>query len=587
MRPHATTRVRPSVVSIRRAGWAVVALAAATLALLLGIGATAAHGHAVLVDTEPLDRSALEAPPERIVLRFNEPVELPPGGLRVHAAAAERVAVEVLDDPDPAVIAAALPVDLPTGGYVVTWRVISADSHPVGGAFTFTVGDAPEVDDAVVAALFGGRTDQLVGAVGSGLRGIGYVGSLLAAGAVAFALLVAGGRADRDRARRLAVPAAAAAVAATLLAIPVQAAAITGDGLATALTSGEGLGTTMTSSFGQGTLVRLVGLGVLLAAWHRRATGPWLVAGAGVALASYLVDGHQRTGEPAWVLVAGDAVHLAGGAVWFAGLVLMAFGLRARSIDDDPTGAARLVSRFSTVALWSVLALSAAGTAMAWALVRVPAGLTTTGYGRTLVVKIALVALVLTVAAYNRWRLVPAIAARAAPAGGSLDVADAERAAARHERRSRAAWSQLRRTVAFEAGGLVAVLLLTGMLVVQQPAADELGVTGAFQTTVSLTDELDLDLVVDPNEVGRNAIHLYVLDATGRPAADVEDLRLELVYADQDIGPFPVEPFSAGPGHWVANVDELRFPGEWQVRVVVGVDRFEEASVTVPVVVNP
>ncbi len=293
--------------------------------------------------------------------------------------------------------------------------------------------------------------------------------------------------------------------------------------------------------------------------------------------------------EPAWILLPGDAVHLAAGAVWFGGLVLLALSVRGRSIDDDPVGAARLVSRFSTVALWSVVALAISGGAMAWALVRVPGALTTTGYGWTLLAKLALVGLAVAVAAYNRSRLVPAIVARQAPAGASVDTeagADAGADEVRTVRRSRGAWRQLRTTLGIEALLLVAVLLVTGFLVVQRPAAEAAGVTGIYDTRVAITDELELEVVVDPNRAGEtNAIHLYILDATGRPAGEVEDLRLELAYEPQDIGPFEIEPFPAGPGHWIANVDELTFPGEWRLRATAGVDRFDEqqAEVTIPV----
>jgi hypothetical protein len=132
---------------------------------------------------------------------------------------------------------------------------------------------------------------------------------------------------------------------------------------------------------------------------------------------------------------------------------------------------------------------------------------------------------------------------------------------------------------------LVGVLLITGFLVSQQPAAEEAGLRGLYETTAPLGDELQVQVVVDPNQVGRNAIHLYVLDATGRPAADIDELRLELTYLDEGIGPIELEPLFAGPGHWIANTDELRFAGDWEIRVVAGIDRFTEQSteVTVPV----
>ncbi len=560
-------------------------LGVVVVALALLLAPRPASAHATLLETEPADRAALDAAPEAVRLVFDEVVDVAPDGVRVFDADAQRVDEALEDTPDRSIVAAALPQDLPDGGYVVTWRVVSDDGHPVQGAFAFTVGDAEAVDDALVAELFGGGADRLLGTLGSLLRGLGYLGTLFAAGAAVFALAIATSGADRDRARRLAVLAAAGGALVTVAAVPVQTMAVTGGGLFESLAPGGGLGATLSGSFGQGTLLRLAALAGLVVAWRRRPATAWLLAPAGLALASYLLDGHQRTADPAWLVVGADAVHLGAGAVWFAGLVLVALGLRARSIDDDPLDGATLVVGFSRVAGWAVLAILAAGTAMAWALVRVPRGLFATTYGRLLVAKLVVVGALLLIAVLNRRRLVPAVAARLTPAGSSDDATPDSREQV--ERRARAAWAHLRRTVRLEAVGVALVLMLTGFLVVQQPAADELGVTGAYQTTVEFTDELDLDVVVDPNRVGRNAIHLYVLDPTGRPADDVEDLRIELTYLAEDIGPFVVEPFAAGPGHWVANVDQLRFAGEWRLRVVAAVDRFEEASREVAVMVNP
>ena len=561
----------------KRLAVVLAVVAAVWLALALPAGA-----HAVLLETRPADGDELDAAPQAVLLQFDEPVEAPVDGVRVYDQDAQRVDDGGLGEgEDSSQVELPLPPTMEEGGYVVTWRVTSADGHPVAGAFTFTVGDVEAVDDALVAELFGGGEDAIVCTLGSLLRGVSYLGVLVAAGAAVFAVAVARSDGDRRRARRTAVPAALAAAGASVLAVPVQVMAVTGSGLAGAVAP-AGIAAVLTGPFGQGALVRMAAVVALVVLWRRGAGGAWLIGAGALAVVSYLLDGHQRTTEPGWLVLTADAVHLAAGAVWFGGLVVLARTLRDRSLAGDPVGGARLVADFSRLATWSVLAVVVAGSAMAWALVRTPRGLTDTAYGQLLLAKLVLVGMVLVVAAYNRRRLVPAIAARLA-SGGGVDATAST--AADLVRRSRAAWLQLRRTVSFEAAGVMGVLLVTGFLVVQQPAADELGVTGAFESTVAFGDDLELQLVVDPNRVGSNEIHLFAIDATGRVADDVDDLRIELTYLDEDIGPFAVEPFAAGPGHWLASVDELRFAGDWQVRVVAAVDRFDEeaAEFTVPV----
>jgi copper transport protein len=555
--------------------------------------ASPASAHASLVETVPVDGAVTDEVPDAVVLRFTEPVDVPRDGIRVYDAGAIRVDEGAVATAAPNEVAVALPADLADGGYVVTYRVVSADSHPIGGTFAFSVGEGQVIDDAVIAELFGGAGQAWTGIVGPVLRAAGYLGALLTLGAAAFAAWVAGSVPDREAAWTWGVRGALLAAVASLLAVPVQTVAVTGRGLLDAATSVGDLGDVLVfSSFGQGTLVRLIALAAFVLAWRRvgaRSTGGArghleVLATGALAAASFALDGHQRTVEPTWVLAVGDVVHLLGAAVWTGSLVLLFVAVGRRRIDDAPVEAAALVARFSRVAAWSVAALTLAGIVMSVVLVRTPRALTSTGYGWTLLAKVALVGVVLVAAAYNRWRLEPAVAARAAPTGGAADVeaGAGERTAAR----SRAAWSQLRRTLALELAGIVAVVGVTGFLVSQRPAAEAAGVTGAYQVTVELTDDLDVDFVLDPNRVGRNAVHVYVLDASGRPADTVEDLRLELFYLPEGIGPIVIEPFVAGPGHWTANVDDFRFAGEWEIRVVAGIDRFTEADARIGVVVN-
>lgn len=577
--PAATTTQRSPI------GRRAVALLMALLATLVASSSfvpSPASAHAMLTSSDPVDGAVLADAPEAVTLTFNEPVEVPTGALRIFDADAQRVDVGPLDTGDAAVVAAALPENLPDGGYVITYRVLSEDAHPIGGVSAFTVGDGLAVDDATIGTLADGAESGLARPLGLALRGVGYLVTLLAGGAALFAATVARRPRDRAAARRWALPAALAGVVVTLIAVPVHAAALTGDGFSAAfslVTLGEVIG----SSFGTSTLVRAAALAWLVVLWRPR-TPPVVPAVIGLAaVGSFVLDGHQRSVDPTWLLVGGDVIHLVAGASWFGGLVVLADTLRRRSVDDDPVEAAGLVARFSSVALVSFGLLVVGGVAMAIPLVARVGALTTTTYGWLLVAKIAAGVVLVLMAFYNRQRLVPAITALRVPAGGSVDspALDEDHRA----RRAGVAWGRLRRTVRLEAAVIAGVLMVTGVLVATQPASEAAGLGGLYEVTAPLGEGLEIDVVVDPNEVGRNAIHLYVLDETGRPTADVEDVMLELTYLPEGIGPIPIEPFFAGPGHWVTNSEELVFAGDWEVRVVAGVDRFTElrAEVTIPV----
>lgn len=577
-----------------RRGRAAAVLLLAVAAVLFG-ASTPVSGHALLVESRPADRAALDASPPEVLLTFSEPVTLPTGGLRVLDADAERVDLGTVATRDPTQVAVALPSDLPDGGYVVTYRVISADSHPVGGVRTFTVGDSAEVDAATLAGIADDRVAGGARAVGQVLRGLGYLALLLAAGAAVAGWVVARRGEDRTVADLLARRAALAGVVLSVLALAVQAVAVTGD--LTAVGSGLAWWETAVSSFGVATIARGTLLALLALALTARSPRLVSVLLAAAAIGTVVLDGHQRSVSPTWLLVAGDLLHVGAAAVWFGGLVVVTVLLARPSSRGEPVAAAEVVARFSGVAVWAVVLLGAGGLAMAWPLVGGPAALLGTAYGLTLLVKLGLVALVLSVAAYNRWRLVPAVVAAVTPSGAAPAPSGATptpapdpatvATTARPVDSAAAAWAQLRRTLRVEVAVLVLVLLVTGFLATTQPASEAAGFGGLFETTTALGDELELDLVVDPNTVGRNTLHLYVLDPTGRPSDQVDDLRLELTYTPAGVGPIRLTPFSAGPGHWIASTEDLSFAGEWDIRVIAGVDRFTEVTTTVTVPVAP
>jgi copper transport protein len=559
----------------------VAAAAVAAVALVLVAAPPPAAAHAVLTSTSPAAGEALDVAPDQVALTFNEPVGTSENALRVFDQDGQRVDDGLVETDDRAQVAVALPDGLGDGAYVVAYRVVSDDSHPVAGVLTFTVGDATALDAATVEQIAGVGAGGL-GVVGSVLRGLGYAGTLLAAGAIVFVLTVGRSADDRRRAARLAVPAALGGIAVTVLHLPVQTAAVSGYGVFEVFTQPSAFADTFASGFGRSATVRIVALAVLAILWDRRAPDVALVAVGLPAVWSYLLDGHQRSVEPTWLLTVGDAVHLVFAAVWAAGLVLLVRSMRALRADDDPVGAAHVVTRFSRVALWSVVVLSVAGTAMAVPLVRGVDALTSTTYGWLLLAKVAAVAVVVALAAYNRARLVPAVAARAVPAGGSVDAApDADRTAG-----SAAAWGQLSRTVRVEVALVAVVLGLTGFLVTTQPAAEAAGLTGPVYETVAFGEDLEIDLVVEPAATGLNTLHVYALEPGGQPTDQVDDLRLEFTYVPEGIGPITVEPFVAGPGHWTASIEDLRFAGEWEVRIVGGLGRFDEAEATVAFTIN-
>lgn len=582
-----------STLPTRRVSRALVALLVGVAALLAT--AQPAGAHASVRQTTPFDGERVEPGevPDAVTIEFNENVEVPPDGIRVFDEDGARVDIDALvpGTDDPMLAGVALQEDLDESSYIVTWRAVSEDGHPIRGAFVFTVGGAAQASDTLVADLFSGDGGAAVGLVQRLATAATYAAVLFAVGA----LLTAGvlGRAATERSAAWVRRAAIAGIVVSVLAVPLQAMAASGDGIAAAV-DGQQLWTVLTASVGLAAIVRVIGLlGVLFTAGRAR------VAAGGVALLSFLVDGHTRTVEPIWLMLVGDALHLVAGAVWFGGLVVLVRELRARQLIDDPVGGATMLAGWSRLAVGSVVGVVIGGSAMAFATVRQPLALVTSTYGQLLQVKLLLAVVVIGIGAWNHLRLVPRVQeAVPVPAGGSTTTTSGddpeledlpEPDAGDHqpvEVRTGLAWLRLRRTVRAEVLVLLGVLLVTGFLQNERPAAEELGIGGTFQVTEQLTEDLALDIVVDPNVAGENAIHLYLLNDAGRTVSDVEEVTMELSLPEQDIGPIERTPVVSGPGHWVLVGRELALPGTWEITANVRVDRFTESSVTVPVVVG-
>lgn len=553
----------------------------AALAFVFATVPTPAYAHAALIESSPAAGAPLDEGPAEVRLEFNEEVEAAADSLRVFNEDGIRVDEGGVASQTSTSVAVALPDAVDDGAFVVAYRVTSVDAHPIAGTLTFTVGDAATLDDSAVEEI-AGLGSGWAGVMGSLLRGIGYAGALLAVGTVAFVGAIRDRADDRHAARRLAKRAAATGIGASLLHIPFQAAALSGYSLLAAATDPSVLSSVLMSSFGQGVTLRVVGLGLLAVLWHRRAPTAALAATGALTLGSYLLDGHQRSVEPTWLLIAADAVHLVAAATWLASLALVFLALRRHRATGQPVAAADLIRRFSQIALWSVLALTAGGVAMALPLVRGFDALTSTAYGWTLLAKVGLVAAVIAVAAYNRRRLVPAVARHVVPAGASVDDASGQTRDANHLQ----AWHTLQRTIRVELAILGVVLAITGFLVSTQPAAVAAGLSGPTFVTAPFGDDLELDLSIDPSTPGRNTLHVYVLEPSGQPSDRIDELRWEFTYLPEQIGPIVVDPFVAGPGHWTATIDDLRFAGDWELRIIGSVGRFDEIDTTIPFSIN-
>jgi copper transport protein len=550
----------------------IVAAAACALSLT---GAAPALGHAVLERTVPERGADLEVPPEAIELYFNEPVEASFGAVRVYDSSGAQVDDGELLRPgdDSAAIGVGLPSDLPEGTYTATYRVISADSHPISGGFVFSVGDPGEAPAAAVSDLLAGTDSGPITDTAAGvMRFVTYAATALVVGGLLFAALVFGrvpavARDTTDRFHRRLRPviagAAVAGLAAGAAGIVLQGATASGTTFWDALDP-DVVGDVLSTRFGTiWGLRELAWLAILLAApllargWKGLAAAA--VPAAFLCLAPALA-GHAGAQSPSGLLVPSNAVHVAAMSLWVGGIVALLVAVRAATQGLEPAGRTRLLAdtllRFSPLALVAVIALVATGVVQAIVHLDRVSDLWDTGFGRALAVKAGLVVVLIGIGALHRRRNLPEM--RAAAATG-----EAPGGAGRLVRRA------LTAEVALFAGALAATAVLVG----QPPPS---AVSAGPQSASAALGEAQVDLTVDPALAGSNDVHIYLLDAEdGSPYDELRSVSLDATLAERDIGPLEIDLRKAGPGHYTAPDAALGVPGEWTLEVTGRASRFE------------
>lgn len=565
-------------------------------ALLLAAGlvtwpASAAQAHAMLVDTDPRSGDRLDAAPAQVRLAFNEPVSVAPDGVRLQRSDGAQVPTPPpeVDPQAPTEVVLPVPAELPEDTYLVRFRVISADSHPVSGAIVFSVG----VPVTPLAELDPDTDDPALLAVFAGARWLGYAGLALLTGALAVFVLCWPTGWRHRRARRLVragwAGSAASAASVLLLQGPYAAGrdlSATADPALLAATLDSGYGRYVLARLGLLMLAALLlsgpGAGWLARAPRLRATAALLLV---VALpATWVGTGHTSTGGPVDMLV--DTAHLVAMTGWFGGLVLLAVCLLPHSAAPPGAETGPALRRFSLLATGSVAALVVTGLYIAWREVGSFAALAGTAYGRLLAFKLAAVGVLLWLGAISR-----AVVQRR-PVRATRLAADRAR-------------QQLRQTVRLEVGTAVAVLAIVAVLVATppgvvvtaggvepaaaepaaaEPVLESAPLTGAGAGEDPAPDEGTLRVLVDPARVGENRVVISVWDPDGQ-LREVPEVRASLALPEQELGPLALTLEQLGPGEYEAPAAQLPAAGTWQLDVTVRTSEIDSfpARVEIPV----
>ena len=541
----------------------------AALAILVGVlalGTTAASAHATLESSSPADGQSVLTSPSEIRITFSEAVTTISGGLSVLDADGKTVDTGNSEIVGGRTLVAPISETLSDGTYVATYRVLSADGHPVSGSILFGVGNGA-LDRSAQPSSSGDRLWEIIGGIS---RFIMYLAALVAAGVAFFLAFIHDRAEDRWRIVPFVRIGSILALFSAIGIVMSQAALLTGKG-AGAVTDSNVLRDVLNQNLGWSLALLMIGL----AAVHLSTDIPKKVVAKSLALSgglaatvSFAVWGHATELSPTAISLAADAIHATAAALWLGGLVGLVMVLSLRT-PETVRSTAGIIGRFSLMAFWSVIALTIAGLTLT--ITGSDANLNsilTTTWGQLVLAKIGLTLIVVLIAAWNRRTLVPSLTS---PTENNGELA--------------VRWATLLRTIRTEAVLLVAVLALTAIVVNVPPARTAVV---AKTDRVDITQRVDtgnVQLSVDPAIVGPNTVAVRYTDGTGQPINVANSMSIEFSQPSAGLEPITRQVPALEPGVFVIQGNELSIPGTWTITIAVRTGDFTEqrTSFEVPV----
>jgi copper transport protein len=502
--------------------------------------ATPALAHASLVSTTPMSNEQLQSAPPQVSMHFSEPVTATQDTFRVYDEHGKQIKTKKATHPkgDPTTLGTVLP-RLDKGRYTVVWRVVSADSHPVHGAFPFNVGEVANDDTDISRSLLSSdHASPAVRALQATARGILLFGII---GAVGAGFWMQVWREDRLT-RRFARISFGIVGITTIVGILSQGVYANARPL-TSLFNIDLIRDTLNTRFGHGAELRLTAV-VLALVFFRQRFAPAIFALAIVL--SLTASGHASTGRLPYVGMVLDILHIGAASAWFGGLAIIVLAIFRNHQNKQ-----QMLRTFSRMALVCASTILVTGLLQAFRQLRSWHALTATDYGRLVVTKLILFLVIIAVARFSR--------------------------------RAVRAWNSdaLRTLVSIEALFASAVIVITTILISTSPTASK-------PTSYDRTSRLNGDIVqlhIDKTATGAESMSISVEDGSGSPLA-VPEVTMSMTLANEGIGPIDMALQADGNGRYSTTNATVPLPGTWTVRVTVRTTDIDQASTSFAVHVS-
>lgn len=515
----------------------VIAVATGLLALVTFATPGVASAHAILDSSEPAASTVISQSPAEIKLDFNEEIEGTLLSVRLFDAQQKEIEISRAEllDLDPSVVTAAIP-DLSDGVYVVVWRVVSADGHPVSGAFPFEVGDqsSGKSEEVLTKILNSINTKSPLGNPLAAGRFISFMSLVVLLGTVVFtwgSTLI-----TSQKSRQLMRFSTVGIAVGSIIVLLLQGPYASGKGWG-AIFDTQLIGDVMSTRLGLAVLLRLILVVVwgILALSDVRAETVWwknlaFLCAVGTAT-TFAFSGHPSAGTASYLFVLVDAVHIGAVASWAGGLIALSVLRHEDSAD---------AARFSGIATWVMPIAVVTGVVQGLHLLGGISNITNSNYGKLLLLKLGIVVVLIALGAKARAHL-----------------ADTR-------------GNQFGTTIRFEAMLMVIVLAVTALLVGTSPTDKGLSVPQTFSST-QIRSGIVADLSVSPTKVGTAEVHV-VLTPPGGALKPVVDVYVQISLPSRNVPSIPVAMIELAPNHWTGVVN-IPYAGIWSFESRVKPDK--------------
>ena len=518
-------------------------VAALVCGAVVAVSAEVVEAHAGLKSSEPAASSVLEQAPKEIALNFGEAVEVSFGSIRLFDSNSQLI---VLPTPkygalDGAVDAKTVRVEIPElepGSYLVVWRVVSADSHPVQGAFAFQIGtrglDLADLGEEILASS---NTPASVRLMMGLARWLSFLGVMVLVGAMLLAIRVVG----ISRIDKIIFVAWMVALVGSVFVLLLQAPYALGQAMSVSEIFGS-VDDVLQTRLGTWLAVRgTILLAFLILIWrrdlHQKSIYRMLASLAGIGLfATFSISGHPGMREFSVLSIGTDIVHFLCVSAWMGGLVTLV--LLGREWQGKSP---RVISWFSFTATISMPIMVATGVAQAWRMMEGFQNIFSTTYGIVLSVKVLLV--IVAIAAGTR--------ARQLFKSKKVEQQDLKEI-------------KFSKTIVVESMIGIVVLAVTAVLVSVPP----LSVSGAaaFETSVVQANVI-ADIRVTPARVGEVEVHV-VLSPPGGALQSIKEATARISLVAEEIPAIPIDVQLVGTNHFQAALLVPR-AGDWLLEIFV------------------